>query len=159
MMAARPALTDDERQTVLAVIHLGRTSARIRTRAQVLLKLAEQWPVEQICQAFEVSPGTVYNTLARYREGGVERVLHDGVQVNRRHALTSDEEALLLALTCSPVPDDHDHWTLRLLPNRLVELGVVERISPSTIHAVLKTMRSSRGSTNRGVSPNSTRPS
>jgi transposase len=81
----------------------------------VLLKLTEQWPVEQICQAFDVGPGTVYNTLARYREGGVERVLHDGVQVNRRHALTSDEEALLLALTCSPVPDDHDHWTLRLL--------------------------------------------
>jgi hypothetical protein len=34
--------------------------------------------------------------------------------------------------------DGHDHWTLRLLAGKAVELGFVEQISPETIRALLK---------------------
>ena len=32
-------------------------------------------------------------------------------------------EAHLIALACSPAPEGHDHWTLRLLAGKVVELG------------------------------------
>ena len=52
----------------------------------------------------------------------------------------------------SPVPDGHDHWTLRLLAGKAVELGFVEHISPETIRALLKKTSSSPGGTSSGVS-------
>lgn len=144
-------LNDEERATIIALIHHGQASGRTRTRAQILLKLGEGWDIDRISEAYDVSRATVYNTHARYREGGVELVIHDRLQQRRRRALTGDEEALLIAITCSPVPGAHDHWTLRMLRSKLIALGVVEQISPSTIHALLKKTNASPGGTKPGV--------
>lgn len=154
-MAINITLSDEERQQAQTAAYRGKVTGRVRTRAQILLKLAEAWPVEQICQAFEVCRATVYNTVRRYQQSGIEGVLHDQEQAHRRQALTGEEEALLVAITCSPVPEGHDHWTLRMLRGKLIELGVVECISPATIHTLLKKTNSSRGGTSRGASPRS----
>ena len=78
--------------------------------------------------------------------------MKDKVQQNRRRALSGAEEALVVAIVCSPVPEGHDHWTLRMLRDKLVELDVVESISAATIHSLLKKMNLSPGSVNSGVS-------
>jgi transposase len=156
-MASRVELSEDEHQQLQRYVRQGASKGRGRTRAQVLLKLAENWSVGQVCEAFDVSRATLYNTLARYRQGGITLVMQDRVQARRRQALTGEEEALLVAITCSSVPDGHDHWTLRMLRDKLVEIGVVDRISPSTIHALLKKTNSNPGSTSPGASPHSMR--
>jgi len=46
--------------------------------------------------------------------------------------------AHLVAIACTAAPAGHDHWTLRLLAGKAVELGYVQRISPETIRQVLK---------------------
>ena len=51
-------------------------------------------------------------------------------------------EAHLIALACSPVPDGHDHWTMRALAGKVVELGLVESLSPETVRLRLKKTRS-----------------
>jgi transposase len=145
-------LSEDERKTVEAFVRRGKANARNITRAQVLLKSAEGWSIERIADSYGVSEATVSNVRARYREGGVERVLKDKVQQHRRRALAGADEAVLVAIACSPVPDGHDHWTVRMLQSKLVELGIVERIGRGTIHDRLKKMNSSRGSANSGVS-------
>ena len=152
-MAFRVCLTESDQQHLHTIVQQGKAKGRVRNRAQVLLKIAAGWTVAAICEAFETSPATVYNTHTRYQQGGVELVMGDRVQARRRHALNGDEEALLVAITCSPVPESHDHWTLRLLRNKLIELGVVEHISAATIHAVLKKTSSNPGDTSPGVSP------
>jgi hypothetical protein len=48
--------------------------------------------------------------------------------------LTGEVEAHLMALACS-APEGQQRWTLRLLANRLVELGLVERISHVAVGA------------------------
>jgi transposase len=145
-------LKAEERNKVEGFIRRGKANARNLTRAHLLLKSAEGWSIERIAEAYEVSPATVSNVRARYREGGLERVLKDKVQQKRRRALAGADEAILVAIACSPVPDGHDHWTVRMLQAKLVEMGVVEQIGRGTIHDRLKKMTSSRGNVSTGVS-------
>ena len=43
-----------------------------------------------------------------------------------------EKEAKLIALACSKPPKGRARWTLRLLENKVVELGIVDRASDST---------------------------
>jgi transposase len=146
------ALSESDRSRLYMFIHSGQQSARARTRAQVLLKLGEGWSLAEVCRAFDVCRNTVLNVRARFAEGGVDAVLRHKRQVRYRQALTGPQQAHLIALACSKVPDGHDHWTLRMLANKAVELGFVEQISPETIRALLKKTRSSPGNTGTGAS-------
>ena len=49
-----------------------------------------------------------------------------------------EKEAKLIALACSKPPKGRRRWTLRLLENKVVELGIVDRASDSTIGRTLK---------------------
>jgi transposase len=116
------------------------------------LKLAEGWRDVEIARALEVRVGTVYNTRQRFLAGGLEAVLHDQRQERRRQALSGEQLAHLIAIACSPAPTGHDHWTLRLLAGKAVELGYVPSVSPETIRHALKKTASSPGSMNSGAS-------
>ena len=145
-------LSEDERQQVEGFIRRGKANARNIGRAHILLKSAEGWTIERIAETYGVSEATVSNVRARYREGGVEQVLNDKVQQKRRRALSGEAEAVLVAIACSPVPEGHDHWTLRMLRDKLIELDVVEHVSAATIQDRLKKTNLSRGSGNTGAS-------
>jgi transposase len=152
MTSDQIVLSELDRSRLQTFVHLGRESARARTRAQVLLKLGEGWSLAEVCRAFDVCRNTVINVRARFAEGGVDAVLRHKRQVRYRQALTGPQQAHLIAVACSPVPDGHDHWTLRLLAGKAVELGFVEKISPETIRAMLKKTSSSPGGTASGAS-------
>jgi len=116
----------------------GKANARTLTRARILLRSAAGASIAEIAKEQFTSEANVSNVRQHYRKGGVERVLQDKQQENRRHALTGEGEALLIAIACSPVPEGHDHWTLRMLRDKLIELKVVESIDHTTIGHVLK---------------------
>ena len=145
-------LTEDERATVQTWVHRGHAAARIQTRARILLQLAEGRRDVEIARPLEVGVGTVYNTRQRFLAGGLEAVLHDKTQERRRQALAGEQLAHLIAIACSSAPKGHDHWTLRLLAGKAVELGFVESISPETIRQLLKKTNSNPGNTSSGAS-------
>ena len=122
-------LTPDERERLSQLIRSGKSSARIVARARILLKVDEGWTAPQVAAALDVSKGTVYRAKRRYAEEGLDGVLQDRVQANRFRKLDDRGEAHLIALACSPAPAGHDHWTLHLLADRVVELGLVESLS------------------------------
>ena len=146
-------LTEEERTSLETFVHRGKANARTLTRARLLLKSAEGWSTAELASAFDVCEQTVTNVRGRFAAGGLEAVLHDKVQQHRRSALSGLQTAHLIAVACSPSPDGHDHWTVRLLAQKAVELGFVESISPTTIYDLLKKTTSSPGSTNTGVCP------
>ena len=76
-------------------------------------------------------------------EGGVQ--LHQPAAVVQRRKLDGQQEAHLIALTCSKAPEGRERWTLRLLADKLVALEVVATISYETVRQVLKKTNSSRG--------------
>jgi transposase len=84
----------------------------------------EGWSNGEIAEAFDISDQTIRNARQRYETGGVEAVLTDKRQTRRRQALTDEQAAYLIAITCSQVPDGHDHWTVRMLAGQAVELDM-----------------------------------
>jgi transposase len=145
-------LSDEEQAEVEGFIRRGKANARTITRAHILVKDAEGWTIAQLAETFGVSRATVSNIRQRYREGGITAVLTDKKQQKRRRALSGAAEAMLVAVACSPVPDGHDHWTVRMIQHQIVEMGVVDRVSRGTVHNVMKKMNLSPGSVNSGVS-------
>jgi transposase len=143
--------TDHERLSVF--LQRGKANVRTLKRAQVLLKLDAGWSTAQVAEAYAVHPNTVTNLRTRYLTGGLDAVLTDRQQLRRRAALTGAQQAHLIAIACSPVPEGHDHWTLRLLAGQAVELGYVEHIAIGTIRKLLKKTSSSPGNTSTGASP------
>jgi transposase len=139
-MPQPPAVTlsEDEQRTLETFVHRGKANVRTITRARILLKSAEGWSTAELAAAFDVCEATVTNARRRFAQGGLEAVLHDKVQQHRRSALSGLQTAHLIAVACSPSPEGHDHWTVRLLAQKAVELGFVTNISPTTIHDRLK---------------------
>jgi transposase len=146
-------LSEEERNELERYIRRGKANARNIKRAHILLKSGEGWSIERIAETFGSSVATVSNVRTRYHTAGVQGVLQDKVQVKRRRALGGAEEAVLVAIACSPVPEGHDHWTLRMLRDKLIELAVVEQVSAATVQARLKKMNLSPGNVNHGVFP------
>jgi transposase len=134
----RVNLTPEERQEVLEMTSKGRINARKMKRAQVLLKADEGLKDEDIMAAVGVSRPMVERTRKRLVEGGLNKALNEDPRPGAKRRLDGRAEAHLIALTCSEPPDDHDHWALRLLADKLVELGVVESVSYETVRQTLK---------------------
>ena len=88
--------------------------------------------------ALDISERTVFRTKWRYAEEGLDEVLRHHNQVNLPRKVNEKVEAHLIALACSLVPDGHGHWTIRALAGKVVELGLVESLSPETVRLRLK---------------------
>jgi transposase len=134
-------LNEDDRTHVEVFVRRGKANARTLTRARVLLKCDEGWSNGEIAEALDISDQTIRNVRQRYETGGIEAVLTDKRQARRRQVLTDGQAAHLIAITCSQVPDGHDHWTVRKLAGKVVELGYVRGISPETVRQLLKKTR------------------
>ena len=131
-------LATQEKGRLRKMIRAGRSSAQAITRARILIKIDEGWTAPQVATALDVSERTVFRTKRRYAEEGLDEVLRHHHQVNRPRKVDERVEAHLIALACSPVPDGHDHWTMRALAGKVVELGLVESLSPETVRLRLK---------------------
>lgn len=46
--------------------------------------------------------------------------------------------AQVIATACTPAPAGHDHWTLRLLADKVVQLGYADSFSHETVRRLLK---------------------
>ena len=117
------------------------------------LKSDDGWAAPQAAEALDVALSTVYRVKQRFAEEGLERVLQDRPQANRPRKLDDRGEAHLIALACSPPPEGHDHWTLRLLAGKVVELGLTPSMSHEGVRQRLKKTPSSRGRRRSGAFP------
>lgn len=131
-------LSDEERQALLEMTRKGEIKARKFKRAMILLKADEGLTDPQIMAALNVSRPCVERIRKRLVTGGLERALNEDPRPGQKRKLDGRGEAWLFATACSEAPEGYEHWTLRLLAGKLVELGMVENISYETVRRVLK---------------------
>lgn len=144
-------LTADEREALLQLIRKGKPSARKVTRARILLKAADGLTDAQIAAALTTGEATVERTRKRFVEEGLG-ALNERPRPGARPKLKGKHEAHLIALACSDAPAGHNHWTLRLLAGKVVELGFADSFSREAVRRLLKKTNSSPGSTSNGAS-------
>ncbi len=131
-------LSEAERQTLLEMTRKGEIKVRKFKRAMILLKADEGLSDQQIMAALNVSRPCVERIRKRFVADGMERALNEDPRPGQKRKLDGRAEATLIATACSDAPDGHEHWTLRLLADKLVQLGVVEAISHETVRRTLK---------------------
>jgi transposase len=133
-------LTDDERGALQQLISAGKASARALSHARILLKAdgAEGCDDEEISQACDVSIRTVERVRKRFVEDGLEAALRPPKVPRLPRKIDGELEAHLVALACSAPPPGRGRWTVRLLAQKLVELGYVEAISHESVRTALK---------------------
>jgi transposase len=131
-------LDDEERQTLLAMTRKGKIKARQFKRAMILLKGDEGLSDPEIMAALNVSRPCVERIRKRFVSDGIERAMNEDPRPGQKRKLDGRAEATLIATACTEAPEGHEHWTLRLLAGKLVELGVVDTVSYETIRRTLK---------------------
>lgn len=136
-------LTGQERRVLREVIgKLKGSSLKVR-RAQILLKAdadGPNWTDRQIADAFNCRTKTVENIRQRLVTQGFEAAL-DKKQPEtppRAKLLDGAQEAKIIAVRLGKPPAGFASWTLRLLADRVVELGIVESVSHETLRKTLK---------------------
>lgn len=142
-------LTEEERGQLQTLVRRGRAHSRKLLYARILLKADadgphHQWTDERIAEALEVSTATVARERRRFCEDGLEVALMLKKPGRpRRRVLDGRAEAHLIALSCSDPPEGRERWSMRLLADRMVELGHVEALSHETVRRTLKKTASS----------------
>jgi transposase len=144
-------LTEEERATLTGLLGRGQAAARTLAHARVLLKAdaapgGPAWTDERIGEALAVSLKTIARIRRTFVDEGLQAALHRRPpRTSRPRKLDGRAEAHLVALQCSPPPKGYERWTLQLLTDRFVELGVSPPVSDETVRRVLKQTTSNRG--------------
>ncbi len=132
-------LTEEEKASFEELVNKGKNPAYQVNHGRILL-LAD---TDQeggggkdldISQALKISVATIERVRQRLVEQGLEAALNRKEQQNRKkRRLDGEKEAHLIALTCSSPPDGQGRWTMKMLAERMVQLGHVESISNETV--------------------------
>jgi transposase len=154
----RIALTVEERTGLEQLVSAGKAAARKLTHARILLLADERHGQAcsdaEIVSALGISLRTIERLRKRFVTEGLEAALDHKPQPPRpdKIKIKGDVEQKLIELACSDPPRGRCHWTLQLLADELVVLGLVDTISTVTVWQALKKMTSNRGSSRLGAS-------
>ena len=153
----RVTLTAEERDHLQKLIKKGKTAGYRIRHAQMLLALDEipgneHWTDEKIGNAYGARQRAVGVLRKRFVEEGFQAAL----ERKKRETppvikIDGEAEAKIIALTCSEPPEGRCRWTLKLLANKVVELGILESISDHGIGDLLKKTKLSHGYRNNGA--------
>ena len=136
-------LSDSEREELKAVVKKLKGSSQKVRRAQILLKADVKgpgWTDARIADAFACRVQTIENLRKRLVTEGFEVALDGKARLStpREKILDGKQEAKVIALRLGKPPKGFANWSLRLLADHVVELGIVDSISHETVRQTLK---------------------
>ena len=156
-------LSKEEREQLQKIVRAGKNSARVQTRARILLLAAERSVSSRgrrtrrsnsnrtIGEDLLVSARTVSRVRQRFVVGGLQAALGERERSGRPTEIDGEAEAKLIMLACSEPPQGRSRWTLQLLADRMVALGYTEHISDTWVLKLLKKTNCDLGRSRVGV--------
>jgi transposase len=135
-------LTSEERKELLELVGKGKAAAQKIKHANILLasdENGENLSAAAVAKACHCHTKTVYNLRQRFVEQGLSAAIQ-----RKKYAtpgprkMDGRTEARLVTLACEQTPDGVSRWSLRLLSEKMVDLGIVASISHETVRRTLK---------------------
>jgi hypothetical protein len=154
----RVTLTEEEREQLRQLVNAGKGAARRLTHARVLLLADTAAGNPHTDEGIVAALGTSLRTVERVRKRLVTEGLRAAIDPRPQPArpgkvkIKGQAEQRLVALACSDPPQGRCHWTLQLLADELVVLGLLDTVSVETVRQALQKTTSSPGSPRRGAS-------
>ena len=154
----RVTLAAEERAELERLVSAGEAAARKLTHARILLladtSTGNGHPDEGIVPALGIGLRTVERVRKRLVTEGLHAALDHKPQPPRpdKIKIRGDLEQKLIQLACSDPPQGRCHWTLQLLADEMVVLGLIDTISTETVRKALKKTTLSHGSLRLGAS-------
>ncbi len=143
-------LADSDRLTLQKMLSNRSLTVKIHKRVQALLLLDQGLTFVCVGQQVDLSFPTLKQVLSRYQAEQLG-CLQDLPRSGRPALISGEERAKITALACSQSPEGHQRWTLRLLADKVVELGICSHLSHVHLREILKKTNSSPTSNATGV--------
>src|SRR5699024_1123327 len=145
MISYTVTLTEQERGQLKAIKAKGSHRSQKVLNAIILLNCDEgeyqtdRATNQQICSILGISDRKINRIKKKFVEEGLDVALHGrkGERVYKKK-VDGDMEDKIVATSCSQAPEGFSRWSLRMLADRVVDLGYVDGISHETVRRVLK---------------------
>lgn len=137
-------LSKPQREQLEQLLRGGKHPTRQIIRARILLKAAQGCKDGDIAEALCVGRATVERTRRRFADCGL-KALTERARPGQTPKLDHRGRVRLIAEACSTAPEGRKRWTLQLLADRVVALGLAESYSYESVRRVLKKTASNRG--------------
>lgn len=144
-------LTDTDLEYLQNLLTKGTLKVRKQKRAQGLLELNRGKTYSEVSVQLNVGYPTISAWASHYNSSGLD-FLDDKPRPGRPVVITGEERAKITSLACSDAPEGYARWSLRLLAEKVVELGICEHVSHNHVGEVLKKTNSSPIGKNNGAS-------
>jgi transposase len=126
-----------ERTQLVALLAKGKLGAKVFKRATALLEMDRGKTLTAVAQTLGVSYPTILAWRDNYRRQGLQ-CLYDAPRPGRPIEIDGEQRAKITALACSDAPQGHARWSLRLLADKVVEVGFCDKISHAQVGKILK---------------------
>lgn len=149
-------LAAEERAELERLVSVGKGPARKLTHARILLLAdtrGDELSDQEIVDALKTSLATVARVRQRLVTEGLAAALNHRPQPPRpdKVKIKGDVEQRLIQLACSDPPEGRCRWTLCLLADQMVALGVLSSVCKETVRQALKKTTFSPGSSRSGA--------
>lgn len=132
-------LSDTDRTKLEVMLPNRSLTVKIHKRVESLLALDSGLTFTIVIKQVGLSFPTLKILCERYKEQGLA-CLKDAPKSGRPIQISGEERAKITALACSKAPEGYAKWTLRLLADKVIELGICEHLSHVHAGEILKKM-------------------
>jgi transposase len=137
MQKSHIELLVSDKRSLEVLLHQSGLRSKVFKRVTALLELNKGKTISAVCNLLGLSYPTVARLIDHYQQSGLE-CLHDKKQPGRPPQIDGLQRAKITALACSEAPEGHARWSLRLLADKVVELGYCDTISHEYVGQILK---------------------
>ena len=130
-------LVDTDRVILQGMLSNRFLTVKIHKRVEALLNLDSGLTFKSVVREVGLSFPTLKALSIRYKEKQLD-CLKDLPKSGLPIQITGEERAKITVLACSETPEGHAKWTLRLLADKVVELGICEHLSHVHAGEILK---------------------
>jgi len=139
-MSRRPIevqVSSQDQRELRQLLRAGIQPVRVILRGLALEQLSLGLTAPAVARIVHLTPQAVRRIGHRYKRGGLESALFERQGRGAKPLLEESEKQRIIAMVCSPPPEGHARWTVRLVTEQAVKRKLVPRVGRETIRILL----------------------